>query len=417
MSGADQPALTPPPGQESNFIDPPDGNARAHFALAFSIILVLSGVSIRAYSKIFCMKKVSFQDVLVLLSLGTYAGCLWVLYTYLLTVGYFVHQWDVRAEEVPRAFRIIYLGMVQYEATMALLKVSIVSEWIQIFVPSKTRNSFFITSLIVIVINVAYYLASILTTSLICPTRGTLCDRSLFVFASSASINLASDLVLLVLPIKAIWKLQLPQRKKINISFVFGIGLIAVAAAVARLRYSIGLLISPDKTYGISDTTLWCLTEITVAYLVFCAPAAPKAFQNSRVLRRIFDSSNSSSPRCTKNSTQSDGRRRVTDQQSHQQPFPAKHSWQRIDHDETYNSSDSVNPGVIPLQTFSASAKGGLQVQRWGLEEASTFYTVLRHLQPTGQRDDVYVDVDAQPLQSRGNYNSAKRRQTSTSPG
>lgn len=37
---------------------------------------------------------------------GTYAGCLWVLYTYLLTVGYFVHQWDVRAEELPEAFHV-----------------------------------------------------------------------------------------------------------------------------------------------------------------------------------------------------------------------------------------------------------------------------------------------------------------------
>ncbi|KAI8954890.1 hypothetical protein F4801DRAFT_530345 [Xylaria longipes] len=370
MSGADQPALTPPPGQESNFIDPPNDNARAHFASAFSIILVLSGVSIRAYSKIFCMKKVSFQDVLALLSLGTYAGVLWVLYTYLLTVGYFVHQWDVRAEEVPGAFRIIYLGMVQYEATMALLKISIVSEWIQIFVPPKTRNSFFIVSLVVIVVNVAYYLASILTASLICPTRGTLCDHSLFVFVSSAGINLASDLVLLVLPITAIWKLQLPRRKKISISFVFGIGLIAVAAAIARLRYSIGLLISPDKTYGISETTLWCLTEITVAYLVFCAPAAPKAFQNSRILRRIFHSSNSSSPGWPKNSTKSDGSKRVTDQQNHQQPFPAQHAWQRIDHDESCTSPNDVNPGAIPLQTFSASVKGGLQVQGWRLEEA-----------------------------------------------
>lgn len=62
MSGPDQPALPPPPGKESNFIDPPNGNARAHFVLAFSIVLVLSGVSVRAYSKIFCMKKISFQD-------------------------------------------------------------------------------------------------------------------------------------------------------------------------------------------------------------------------------------------------------------------------------------------------------------------------------------------------------------------
>ncbi|KAI0444503.1 hypothetical protein F4803DRAFT_572981 [Xylaria telfairii] len=365
MSGADQPALTPPPGQESNFINPPNGDARAHFALAFSIIVVLSGALIRAYSKIICMKKISFQDVLALLSLGTYAVYLWAIYTYLLTVGAFVHQWDVRAEDLHEAFHVVYLGMVQYEATMALLKVSIIYEWIQIFVPPKTRNWFFIISLTTIVVNVVYYLAAILVTTLICPTPATLCDYSFLVFLNSASINLASDLVLLVLPIKTIWKLQLPRRKKISISLVFGIGVIAVGAAVARIYFSIALLKSPDKTYGISNTTLWSLMEITLAYLAFCATAAPKAFQNSRVLRRIFHSSTISSPGRPKNSTKSNRVTGVTNQQ----PFQAKHIWQRIGHDEAYTPSDHVNPGAIPLQTFSASAKGGLQVQGLRIEE------------------------------------------------
>lgn len=147
----------------------------------------------------------------------------------------------------------------------------------------------------------------------------------------------------------------------------------AVAAAVAWLRYSISLLISPDKTYGISDTTVWCLVEITVAYLVFCAPAAPKAFQNSSVLRRIFRSSNLSSPEWLKNSIKSNSSNTgTTNQQSRQQPFPrpATHSWQRIDYDETYTSSDNLNPGLITLQTFSVSAKGGSQLHGSRPEEA-----------------------------------------------
>lgn len=62
MDASDDAALAPPPGQTSNFIDPPNDNARAYFAFVFSMVLVLSSVSIRVYTKVFCLKKISYQD-------------------------------------------------------------------------------------------------------------------------------------------------------------------------------------------------------------------------------------------------------------------------------------------------------------------------------------------------------------------
>jgi hypothetical protein len=57
-----QPALSPPPGVVPNFDDPPNGNVQAHFGIAISLVLVASSASLRAYSRIFCIKQVKLED-------------------------------------------------------------------------------------------------------------------------------------------------------------------------------------------------------------------------------------------------------------------------------------------------------------------------------------------------------------------
>lgn len=41
---------------------------------------------------------------------------------------------------------------------------------------------------------------------------------------SSAAINMAMDVAIVLLPLPQIWALQLPSRKKINLSLMFSFG-------------------------------------------------------------------------------------------------------------------------------------------------------------------------------------------------
>ena len=51
-------------------------------------------------------------------------------------------------------------------------------------------------------------------------------------FTFSAVWNTAIDLVMLVLPVKAVWALQLPTAKKVQVSAVFATGLLYVSSHV-----------------------------------------------------------------------------------------------------------------------------------------------------------------------------------------
>ena len=91
---------------------------------------------------------------------------------------------------------------------MLLLKTAIMLEWIRIFVPLRTRNIFYWSSVILILMNGVFYAAGIAVALAACwPMErrwhfwvaGT-CMESRACDIASAAINLVLDTFILVLP-------------------------------------------------------------------------------------------------------------------------------------------------------------------------------------------------------------------------
>jgi len=116
---------------------------------------------------------------------------------------------------------------------MVLLKTAILLEWARLFVPPGRRNSFYWTCRITTAINIGYYTAGIVASALTCTPHEKIWNTSLpgqclntaAFFITNASLNLVSDIIVLVLPHKVIWNLRMSRRKKIGVSLVFAIGI------------------------------------------------------------------------------------------------------------------------------------------------------------------------------------------------
>ncbi|KAI0011899.1 hypothetical protein F4779DRAFT_570835 [Xylariaceae sp. FL0662B] len=293
----DEPALHPPPGVSPNFSNPPNGNVGANVGIAICLFLMAFAVPIRIYSKVFCMKQVKAEDVLAFLAIGPYVGFVHGCYWIMISSGYYVHQWDVRLNELSTMLYIIYTSTPLYEGTMMTIKSAILMEWVRIFVPRGTRNSFSWMCYTLLCANVIYYTASILVSAFACSPHernwnkslpGT-CINTKAILISSPAINLVSDLLILVLPQRLIWTLHMSKRKKINISLVFMIGILACISATVRLTEAVKYYQSDDVVYCISAVSLWCLAEATCAFLVFCVPAAPKVFSSHKWTKRVSE--------------------------------------------------------------------------------------------------------------------------------
>ncbi|OTA97789.1 hypothetical protein M434DRAFT_26525 [Hypoxylon sp. CO27-5] len=281
------PALRPPAGVTPNFEHPGNKNAVSLVALVICLVVASTSLVIRMYVGFLKIRQKHIGDYLIML-----AYFFWVvvivgsLRRIVESTGLFVHQWEMRGKDMAGYLQIIFMGMCFWVATMALVKSSILIEWIRIFTPMNTRPLFHKSCKVLLVFNVLFYAAVLVSLNLTCfPYRriwdktvpGTCVDIKVINLVATV-INFVLDIAVLILPQNIIWGLKLSIGKKIGISAVFAVGIFACIAAGCLLVAIVEWIRSDDMTYHYSSVALWAIAETTCGVLIFCVPAAPKAF-------------------------------------------------------------------------------------------------------------------------------------------
>lgn len=117
-----------------------------------------------------------------------------------------------------------------------MVKVTILLEWRNIFVPRGTRNYFFWTAHALMWINVLFYVAAIFAVNLSCIPCEKYWNRLLPghcmatrpLEIASALVNFLVDIGILLLPQRVKWRLNMPTRKKAGVSGIFSLGVLYV---------------------------------------------------------------------------------------------------------------------------------------------------------------------------------------------
>ena len=114
---------------------------------------------------------------------------------------------------------------------MFFTKTSIVLLYHRLFVPpGSTRTAIFWSIWFVFWWNLLYAVALIVTITTECVgkadkvARGEECVNQYAVLICASVINVVSDLMILVIPIVAIWGLHMARQQKIRLSAVFAVG-------------------------------------------------------------------------------------------------------------------------------------------------------------------------------------------------
>ncbi|KAI1824605.1 hypothetical protein F4861DRAFT_505642 [Xylaria intraflava] len=283
------PALKPPPGVTPTFDNPPNQNALGMAVTTLCLSVSTIAIVIVLYARFLRFKKVRYEDFFVLSGYAITVSIIYFYYDITLGVGVYVHQWDVRVKDLNRITYPIHAASILYGASIMLLKISILLQWLRIFVPRGTVKGFFYwISHALIWINALLYTSTMISVFASCKPFSRLWDKTVpgvcnvnrdLVDLISAAANLASDIIILILPQRAIWKLHIQTRKKILTTFVFFWGIFAVVAAAFRVDASYRYLKSEDKTYRVVSVGLWGLGELTSAILVYSIPSFPKVFR------------------------------------------------------------------------------------------------------------------------------------------
>ncbi|KAI0864827.1 hypothetical protein F4860DRAFT_463520 [Xylaria cubensis] len=365
----DQPLIPPPDGVTQNLHDPPSNRALAYVTLVITISTSGLSLGLRLYSDIFKARKVRKELFLASSAYITYlafcACAIWGL-------GFitFIHTWDIRYRDLMGILHQVHVATCFYAATMLGVKSAILLEWIRIFVPRGTRNYFFWTAYVLIVLNVGFYSSAIVAASLSCiPERAIWdlrvkgkCINPRAIDIAGAAINVVIDFSIFILAQRVIWTLHMTPKKKIGVSLTFGVGLFACFAAIFRLVESVKLNGSKDQVYDSAPTALWAIGEMASAFIIFSAPSIPRLFRHhDGLMSRIFKNRSSSSSRRQKGAPSSNRPQDITPVVDGDHPY-------RVIHEATIASEESHGTQLAvlraPYQAGDSVGRGGVLCSR-----------------------------------------------------
>ncbi|GAB1313747.1 hypothetical protein MFIFM68171_03957 [Madurella fahalii] len=281
----DIPAMSPPPGRTSNFNDPETMHPVVLGVAVSTMVLMTMAVMVRVYTKGVILKDMRLEEYFAIL--GTAGIIVWdSIFIHVSMHGFSRHLWDVRAVDVPHLAYMNYLAEISNAVTMWAAKCSILFQLKSLFCPGHSRGVVYWSIHALLFLNGAYHTAALFTFIFQCTPRektwNALMEGQCINVAAatqvSGAVNLFLDLGILVTPVAAIFHLQMPTKRKLGISAVFGVGILTCAIAAFGVVLRIPLLYDPDLTWVITRVGIWTMVEYCGTILVGCMPSFPRFF-------------------------------------------------------------------------------------------------------------------------------------------
>ncbi|RVD89555.1 uncharacterized protein DFL_000558 [Arthrobotrys flagrans] len=244
-------------------------------------ILAVVMVMMRIYTRVFIIRRFGLDDWCIVMALISVAGFTALQFCFLIYGGVGYHIWDVTPEQLHYCFKFIYFHLIGYTWSITLIKMSILFLYERI-IPKTHSMRKVLTGFMIF--QIVYFFACELTFIFQCdPIEGAL-DFSYRIYKSPKCIPLKPmlysfgiihifvDLSLLILPIRVIWELQMPVKRKISTLSLFVIGAIGCICAVMRIVTLSTLLNGFDFTWVIYEPGMWGLLELTIGIICACIP-------------------------------------------------------------------------------------------------------------------------------------------------
>lgn len=227
-----EPALEPPAGQTSNFINPPTLMPAVIATATLVYFFATASVALRLFIKTHVSRAHHIEDFLSYFAwagLTTYTSLLLYIENY----GLARHMWDVPLVELPHMLYYVNILYCLYSPTTAAAKLSALFQIKRIFAVA-TRTLVWWVVVVSIVLNSVFYVGLFFSYVFECWPREKIWDVAGAVAGkcingnssnlAAGILNLISDTEALLLPLWAIWQLQMPIKRKLYVYGVFGVG-------------------------------------------------------------------------------------------------------------------------------------------------------------------------------------------------
>ncbi|CAI6340838.1 unnamed protein product [Periconia digitata] len=279
------PALKPPPGITSNPNHPSSWTRLASILVAACITLYTIAFVLRCYVRFYMKRLFILEDAMcIVLWAGMVAHSAILLHN--VTSGGGMHEWDISPEVSHKQEYWFFVGSLLYSSLMGLAKVAVLSLYRRVFSPRKrTPFDIMIKVLAALIICFCIIYSSIRIFS--CRPREKIwnpslpgkCVNFLWILYMGGGLNVISDWVILLLPLHAVYHLQMRIKKKILVAIVFTFGACAPICATAGLIGRITISDKDDHSWYRPGILVWGAGELTSGMIILCLPELAPLFR------------------------------------------------------------------------------------------------------------------------------------------
>ncbi|KAK8137341.1 hypothetical protein PG984_005281 [Apiospora sp. TS-2023a] len=238
------------------------------------ILVATTVVTLRVYTRQFLINRVGPDDFMAVAALAgvTALGAITIIHT---NFGLGSHIYDIIATDpflIMDFFKFFYLGVVVYNVSLIFVKLSLFLQYYRLVdqVP-RYRSLFLVAGFIVM----GWTIAMVFTMTFICVPVYAYWDKSVPHVCLSDPVmqltnsvgNIATDVMLLLLPMPVLWNLNLPPRQKWSVIGIFSLGFITCIVSLLRVIFVFDHGPSSDITYDGVTISGWTIAEVTTGLL------------------------------------------------------------------------------------------------------------------------------------------------------
>ncbi|KAJ3569068.1 hypothetical protein NPX13_g6206 [Xylaria arbuscula] len=244
-----------------------------------TIILSTTFFVLKLVARFVLHQQVDISDITLGISVALTIPVLWVAFR-LSSLGLGHDVWSIPQDNITSILYLYWWAEIIYQAGLPLTRISILFFYLRVFPQKHIRWA----SYALIGLNGANLIAFVLATVFQCsPIYGAWtfwdgtfqghCNNLHLQSWVQAGINIALDLVTIILPLPSLAKLSASRGRKIRIIIMFALGFFITIISVLRLRTLVVFANSTNVSYDYVEPGLYSIIEASVSIIVGCLPS------------------------------------------------------------------------------------------------------------------------------------------------
>lgn len=267
--------------------------------VSFSIVFYM----IRLHVKFNIMKKVGWDDLVCTLALIGVLMDFTCFSIATISGPLGKHMWNIKLGDFLGDHFVIpsYILQVTGTLTLGLIKLAIFLCYYDIFWPldwcrrairicASLSSAFYLSMTIV----QFYFMTARKGETLAKHFGGKMAARVTHLSIPTTSVGLVIDVVLFLIPLKAIFEIQMERKQKIRSSLVFVVGMLAIIGSILSLVFKVKTYGNTDLTYHLTLVNFFICSEMSFGICIASMPFFFRAVKHHRARLNSISSSFSS---------------------------------------------------------------------------------------------------------------------------